>query len=329
MAALKGDPVDRVPVSFFGHFYDKEQTAHDLSQCMINFLKRYDFDFMKIHGRVQAAAEIWGCQYQNSSDPCTAPTPVHSVLNTVNDWDRIEVKGLDSNPLPEMLEGIKQIREGLGPDVPIISTILSPFLVASTMTDQPFDNKKLINLIREAPEKAEKGIVAITETLCSFVPNCLEAGADGIFFAVASFPSSDWVTEEEYLRLVKPYELKVLERCQEASFNMIHVGGGNVRLDLIEDYPGDCIHWLVNAPGNPSIAEGLKLTTKAVVGGTNEQKAFLLSSPEELRAQTRKALQESGGQRHLIAILLSQYASAIKPEQFQAVMKEVSVPTKD
>ncbi len=321
IAALKGEPVDMVPISFFGHFFDKEQNAEDLSECMINFFNRYDLDFMKIHSRFQVFAEIWGSRYQYSKDPLALPTSVNSVLNNIDDWDMIEVKGPDSDPFPELLHVIKQIRKSLGPNVPILSTILSPIFVASTLMHNLFDQPKLMKLIREAPDRAEKALQAIAETLSNFAPKCLEAGADGIFFGAGGFPADGWLMEEEYLKFVKPNELKVLESCRNASFNMVHISGN--RFDLVKDYPVQSIHWIVDVPGNPNVAEGLKMTQKTVAAGVSEQKAFADSSPEELRVQTRDALKQSGSRRHLIAVLLSQFTPTCKPEQIRAVIDEV------
>src|SRR6476661_6305009 len=51
MATVAGDPVDRPPMSFWGHFYDREQSAKDLAAATLAFRARYDWDFVKLNPR--------------------------------------------------------------------------------------------------------------------------------------------------------------------------------------------------------------------------------------------------------------------------------------
>jgi uroporphyrinogen decarboxylase len=46
-AALRGEPVDRIPVSLWRHFYQYEDTARGLADAMLLFQQDYDWDFMK------------------------------------------------------------------------------------------------------------------------------------------------------------------------------------------------------------------------------------------------------------------------------------------
>lgn len=59
-AALKGQDVDRVPVSMWRHFFAKETSAESLAEAMIGFQSRFDWDFMKVNPRASYHVEDWG-----------------------------------------------------------------------------------------------------------------------------------------------------------------------------------------------------------------------------------------------------------------------------
>ena len=45
-AALRGDPVDRVPASMWGHDFEREWNPHTLTEAMVENFARYDWDYM-------------------------------------------------------------------------------------------------------------------------------------------------------------------------------------------------------------------------------------------------------------------------------------------
>ncbi len=48
-AALRGQPVDRAPISFWGHNYLKEWSAEGLAEAMLENYHRYGWDWMKVN----------------------------------------------------------------------------------------------------------------------------------------------------------------------------------------------------------------------------------------------------------------------------------------
>src|SRR5689334_11367378 len=58
-AALRGDPVDRVPVSMWGHDFEHEWNTQAFVEAMIENYTRYDWDFMKVNPRASYHVEGW------------------------------------------------------------------------------------------------------------------------------------------------------------------------------------------------------------------------------------------------------------------------------
>ena len=53
-AAVRGQPVDRPPISAWRHFVDQESNAADLARAMLAWYRDYDWDFLKVNPRVNS-----------------------------------------------------------------------------------------------------------------------------------------------------------------------------------------------------------------------------------------------------------------------------------
>ena len=67
-AALRGEDVDRPPASMWRHFFGQETTAEGMSQAMIAFQRRFDWDFMKVNPRASYHCEDWGLETRYAGD---------------------------------------------------------------------------------------------------------------------------------------------------------------------------------------------------------------------------------------------------------------------
>ena len=61
-AALKGDEVDRVPVSLWRHFPGDDETADGLANAMIKWQRTYDFDLVKFMPTGMYGVHDWGAE---------------------------------------------------------------------------------------------------------------------------------------------------------------------------------------------------------------------------------------------------------------------------
>ena len=77
-AALRGEPVDRVPISFWGHSYLKEWSAEGLAEAMLENYRTYDWDYMKVNPRASYHVEDWGAKLERTPIP-TKATPSRSA----------------------------------------------------------------------------------------------------------------------------------------------------------------------------------------------------------------------------------------------------------
>src|SRR3989442_15749364 len=80
LAALRGDPVDRVPLSFWLHNFVTENSAAGLAAETLRLVRTFDWAFLKPPSRAQCFAGMWGLRYRPSTQRAAqftgTPTPL-------------------------------------------------------------------------------------------------------------------------------------------------------------------------------------------------------------------------------------------------------------
>ena len=298
-AALRGDAVDRVPASFWGHNYAKEWSAPDLAEAMLGPLRKYDWDYLKVNPRATYYVEDWGCKFKPAPGFDRGPEAVEFAVKAAEDWKKIGVLDITRGVYGEHLEAVRLIAKEIKGNVPFVQTVFSPLSVAGRLVGEEDQMKEYM---RNNPHLVHQALAPITETLAKYARACLDAGADGIFFATTSWATRDLLTDTEYLEFGHPYDLQVLAAVQDgATFNILHICRDNNMFDLLADYPVHAINWAATLPHNIDLAEGLKRTTKAVMGGVSEKDTLAEGTPEAVAQEVRAALQQTGGRRFLLA----------------------------
>ncbi len=297
-ASLRGEPVDRVPVSLWGHDFLREWSAESLAEAMLEKHREYDWDYMKVNPRACSFVEDWGCRFQPAGDAVTSPKLTECPVNDLSDWSHIRPIDVTRGIFGEQLHALRLIRDGLAGDAPFAQTVFSPLSVAGRLAGGKED------LVKETMARDPKALLrvlsVVTDALTSYSRACLEVGASGIFFATTVWASSDVVTEAEYRKFGIPFDLQVLDAVQEASFNILHICGKKIFFDLLADYPVHAINWAATLPGNPSLREGLEKTPRAVIGGISEKTTLVNGSPEDVATEAIAALDQTGGRRFLM-----------------------------
>jgi uroporphyrinogen decarboxylase len=297
-AALAGSEVDRIPVSFWGHDYVREWTAEGLAEATLERFREYDWDFIKVNPRATYYAEAWGSRYKPSGDPLHGPVNVDYVLKTERDLDRLTALDARDGPFGEQLAALRLIGEALAREAPFIQTVFSPLAVVGRLANG--DLGFVRRCMREEVQALHKALDAVARTLAGYAKACLDAGADGIFFATVDWGTYDVATVEHYAEFGRPYDLQVLSAVAEARFNVLHVCRKDNMLLSMLDYPVHAFNWATNETGNPSLAEILAKSERAVMGGLSVR-AMSEGTRKQVTDEAKAALGETGGRRFLLA----------------------------
>ncbi|MDP2701310.1 MAG: uroporphyrinogen decarboxylase family protein [Candidatus Rokubacteria bacterium] len=296
LAALRGEPVDRVPISFWLHNFAAENSAEGLAGETLRLAKTFDWDYLKPQSRAQCFAEMWGLRYRASLERAVPFMVTHAPLDGEAALAKLEPADPRTGALGEQLAALRLIRAAVGPDTPVIWTVFSPLMVMPFLMTG--GREQTLSLMRSAPTAVERALEAIAETLRAFADACLDAGADGLFYAT-NLATRSLTTAAECRRFQRPYDLRVLSVVERAPFNLLHVCGEAAHFDEFADYPVTAFSW-ATVPGNPTLAEGQRKTGRAVVGGFPGKPDIAGFTGSALAGRARSAIAEMRGRRLLL-----------------------------
>jgi uroporphyrinogen decarboxylase len=312
MAALRGEAVDRVPLSFWMHHFVAENSVEGFVAESLRLARAFGWDYLKPQSRAQCFAEAWGLQYRASGERAVAYTRTHAPCADAAGLRSLKPAEPAAGALGEQLRALRQIRAGVGPDTPIIWTVFSPLMVVPYLL--PGGVEQTLAIGREEPGALEAGLAAIAHTLAGYTRLALAAGADGLFYAT-NVARRDLLSAAECRRFQRPYDLQILAAAASAPFNVLHVCGSGVLFDEFVDYPVQAISW-AQAEGNPSLADGRRRSGRAVMGGLPAKPVIVTLTPDAVAARARAAVREMDGR----ALLLGPDCS-INPETPDALLQ--------
>jgi uroporphyrinogen decarboxylase len=286
-AVLKGERADRVPVSLWRHFYDKESSSSGLAEAMTAFQKKYDWDFMKVNPRASYHIEGWGAKVAFSRNPGIKTKVVEHPVKKTEDWKKLKVLKSSVKALAEQLKALKLIKKRSQDEIFIVETVFTPLSIAGDLVKE---EKHLLSDLRKKPELIHTALEIITETFSGFAVECLNAGADGIFFATTEWATKNLLTEEEYLEFGRAYDLKVLNKVKSAEFNIMHVCKSYNFLGLFSGYPVKVVNWDSSDPTNLNLKEGAKVLHKTVMGGIDRENLLVKGTPEKVSEKIKQSV---------------------------------------
>jgi uroporphyrinogen decarboxylase len=320
-AAVTGGQPDRVPVSAWGHFYSQETSAQGLADVMLDFFQRYDWDFLKVHARASYHVEGWGFSYQPSTDPAKLHVCTGHPIDSAAAWSRLKPLPLDTPALAEQVEAIRLIRKRIADDVPLIMTVFSPLDSAEKLVDR---NAALLKAhIDEAPDAVEQGLAAIADTFERFMKLLVAEGVDGIYFST-KWANNAKLTSAQYQRLVRPFDLQVLEPARGLWCNILHRCEDAVQLQAMADYPVQVFHWDEATPNNPKLVDGQRLLGKAVGGGVDAP-TLARGTPEQILAKARGVIRAQQGRNLVLGPGCSVQVAATSDANLRALRQAVEL----
>jgi uroporphyrinogen decarboxylase len=293
-AALKGAEVDRAPVSLWRHFPGDDMTAPGLARVMVDWQRKYDFDFVKFMPTGMYGVHDWGAQTEYGPGFGGSRILVKPGVTDPNQWPKLPKLNVTQGAYGQELEAIRLAVGELNRSVPIFQTVFSPSTTALKLRGQD-----ALNDMRQNPELIKAGLEIITEVTIAFALAIVRAGADGIFFATQG-ASSHVMTEDEYKEFGVPYDTRVLEAVRnEGKINLIHVHGEDVYWDLAATYPVDMINWH-DRTTFPNLAQAKDRFKGVLVGGI-ERLEISKGPIEQVRFQASDAVKQTGGRRIVVA----------------------------
>jgi uroporphyrinogen decarboxylase len=295
---LSGESVDPPAMSLWRHFYHREGSAKDLASAMVDWQRKWSWDFVKVNPRASYHVEGWGAKFTASAEELKKPVQTRFPVHGPDDLLGLKPLSPKERALGEQLAALRLIREALGKDVFMVETVFSPLSILADLceSDEAFGK-----LLREERKVVKLALEFTTEMFKPFAKACLDAGADGIFYATTEWGTKKNITDVEYREFGRPYDLEVLKAVKNAEFNILHVCKADNLLPSLMDYPVQAFSWDPTEPTNPGLGEVRSKTDKVLIGGLDYRKTLRGPSQEEVRNQAEAALSATGGKGFILA----------------------------
>jgi uroporphyrinogen decarboxylase len=301
-ACIKNDPaMDRPPVALWRHFPVDDQRPETLAAATLDFQRHYDFDLVKVTPASSFAIKDWGAEdaWEGSTEGTRRYT--RHVVQKPQDWEHLPV--LDPRKAPHLagqISCLRQIRAGLGPDVPLLQTVFSPLAQAKNLAG----GDVLMVHLRQYPEAVLKGLQSIAETTRRFVEAAMETGIDGIFYAV-QHAQAGLMTLAEYKTFGLPFDLATAAPAASLWCNLLHLHGLNIYFDLVPDFASQfpIVNWH-DRETYPSLAQAQthqasEVSPQVSCGGIS-QKTIVFGDGSQVQEEAADAIRQTGGRRLLL-----------------------------
>lgn len=258
--ALRGQDVDRPPISLWHHFgLEKEGPARHAEQT-VRFHREYGTDLVKVM----------------SDFPFPKPAGAW--------WEVREHR----NPFAPQLDALRVIAKELGQSAHFVETIFNPWNVAEKLASRT----EVQRLRGEQPQKLLDALEAIAKSEANHARLAVESGASGVFLAIANADESI-LTAGEYLKFSAPFDRIVLDAVRTAPLNVLHIHGAQVYLDLFhKGWPAAVLNYSTASTG-VDLAQTRKDYNGVLAGGINETQ-YRSFSVEQLRSQAKLARAQAG-----------------------------------
>jgi len=243
MAALRGDPVDRVPVFIMSRQYAMKRKNLSFKTCLEDFsgekyanaqaeaFALYGYDgVMDLEG-VSAESEAFGCELSKSENE--SPTVISPRIQHYDELEQLEIPDFEkSSVLQRQFNVIKALRRLVAEDVPIYANVQCPFRSAAMLRGL---NNFLLDLIENAPDV--HALLEVTTLMAIlYGKRLIEAGAD-ILMPSNPLGSGNIISKQHYEKFVFPYEKRMVDSFRETGIpTILHICGKTQdRLCLIAD----------------------------------------------------------------------------------------------
>jgi uroporphyrinogen decarboxylase len=278
MAAIHGDPVDRVPVCFWHHF-QPEGSGRALADATLRFFDEdYDLDIAKV------------------MPDLPYPFPERSITE-IDQWRLIEPIDPASRFATQRIEAVRTLRDELGMDTPVVMTVFSPLAQLMYLAR---DREVFLAHLQQAPVVIHEALSIVAENLRAHLRDMTLAGADGVFFSIQG-ASTAIMPVEGYREFGRPYDLLALQGARDGWLNILHVHGErDLMFDRVLDYPVQVLSWSDRLAG-PSLRDARMLTNKCLMGGWHEFGALSNGPVEAIRTEAEDALVQTGGRKFILA----------------------------
>lgn len=293
---IQGNPIDRIPVALWRRFPGDDQRAVDFAHSVIDFQRRFDWDFINIVPASNALVIDYGVldEWTGSVDGVRIPTK--TIIKQPADWTNLRPLATERGEFAKQLSAIKMIQQAFaGEDVPIIVTIPSPL----TQAQQMIRSEQFLRSLRRDGDKLLIGLTSIAENTILFIEALGGLSIDGIHYII-EHADSDILSVAEYEHYGLPLDLRILNASSsEWWLNIVSLRGQATMFHVAERLPDVILNWN-DSQSNISLMDARSMFSGMVAGGLDVEKHLRAGTPAMIRDIARNLIIQMGSRRFIL-----------------------------
>ncbi len=285
LAFLKdGTPMQGIPAGFWMHFPAAAQRGGAAIDAHVRYYDQTGVPLVKIM----------------NEHPYRFP----ERIEVPEDWRKIRPQALEDTDYPAFLDEIRMLRARMGENALILATIHGVLVSACHATDGmgkfPDLNNTVTRHLKENPEATATGLSIIAETLKRLSVACIEAGADGIYYAALG-AEEERFSEALYTTYVRPLEIELLGSLIDRGVVFLHICKDHPRLPMFQEYPCHVVNWAEHS-SRYTLEDGAALFPRQRILGGFDNKGGLLfdGDAEQIKRHISGVIERIGRERTII-----------------------------
>src|SRR5262245_45632459 len=245
LKAMRFEAVDRPPILPYCDQFAMKQAGYTYREATYNpdkwaagyarVRERFGFDCVYDQGSAEGNADLALPKnaYQPEDDMLYYPQPY--FVQEPEDLKRVKPPAdpWADKKMRRLLRTLQKLRENVGPDVPVVSTVTAPYRIAGVL--RGFD--VLAMDLVDRPQWVHDFMNTITEGAIRLGKAVVEAGADFVF-SVDPTASASFISKKAFIEFAYPYEKRMFEGIRAAGAKGIffHFCGDTAdRLDMVAE----------------------------------------------------------------------------------------------
>lgn len=293
---IQGNPIDRIPVALWRRFPGDDQRASDFARSVIDFQRRFDWDFINVIPASNYLIIDYGVYDEWTGNADGLRTPTKTVIHSPADWGKLRPLSPDRGELNKQLTAIRLIQEAFtGEDIPIIVTIPSPMIQAQHM----IDSQLFLRHLRLESNKVSIGLTSIAENTNVFIEALSQLGIDGIHYII-EHADYDSLSATEYETYGLPLDLRILNGLPSNWWlNLVTLRGQAPMFHLAEKLQSFILNWN-DHQSKVSLLDHRSVFSGMVAGGVHPEMHLRAGTPATIRDIVRNLIIQMGSRRFIL-----------------------------
>lgn len=279
LSAVRGEAVDRPPVSAWMHFGSEHLPPRAVALLHRKFYETYSWDFIKVMADYRFGV------------------PDHMAFETRAQLQELRPPGPKAACFKKQIECLKWLQDSVGPEVPLFDSGYDPY----QMLLRHIGRDQADNLWRHA-DLALAFLEELSDAIVTHVAALKSVGVEGYFHSTnagAPVSASRGMADEVAERFVRPFNLKILDAAQ-GLVRILHAHGSGIELRRLCNYQFEILHLSDRDKTNPGLSQARRWSGRCVMGGIDEA-GFSSVSIQELARQVDDAVAQTQGRGFILS----------------------------